>query len=79
MTQSSTKIIRRLAGPQATIFNDKLSDGTRSYKIWGWHLPHYQRAKTELELAGFKVELKLHNGYSFRAARKYQQPRLWVI
>lgn len=79
MAQSSTKIIRRLAGPQATIFNDKLADGTRSYKIWGWDLAHYQLAKTELEQFGFKVELRLHNGYNFWTARKYQQPRLWVI
>jgi len=78
MISLSTKIIRKLAGPDATIFNDRLVDGRRSYKVWGWNMFDYDTALTELEAAGLKVKLVLHRGYSGRGMRRYTQPRLHV-
>jgi len=78
MVLESTKIIRKLAGPMPIIFNDRLVDGTRSYKIWGWDLPDYNRALQALKSAGFTTKLVFYEGYSQRGRRQYIQPRIHV-
>ena len=78
MVLESTKIIRKLAGPMPIIFNDRLVDGTRSYKIWGWDLPDYNRALQALKSAGFTAKLVFFEGYSVRKRRGYIQPRIHV-
>jgi len=75
----SSKIIRKLAGPMLTIFNDRLVDGTRSYKVWGWDLPDYNRALQALKSAGFTTKLVLFERYSERKQHRYVQARLHVI
>ena len=37
------------------VFNDKLVDGTRSLKVWGWKLDDYTLAQKLLEDAGCRV------------------------
>jgi len=74
----STKVIRRLAGKNATIFNDQLVDGRRSYKIWGWTLLDYEVAASELRSKNFVVDVVMVYGYSSRAKKQYAQPRLHV-
>lgn len=78
MILESTKIIRKLAGPRAVIFNDKLVDGTRSYKVWRWGLADYNNALQVLKSSGFSAKLVLFEGYSQHGGRKYIQPRIHV-
>lgn len=79
MVLESSKIIRKLAGPLATIFNDRLVDGTRSYKVWGWDVPDYAKALHALKSSGFSAKLVLFKGYSERRRRQYIQPRIHVL
>ena len=79
MVLESSKIIRKLAGPLATIFNDRLVDGTRSYKVWGWDVPDYAKALHTLKSSGFSAKLVLFEGYSKRGRRQYIQPRIHVL
>jgi len=78
MILESTKIIRKLAGPDLVIFNDRLVDSTRSYKVWGWKDSDYENAVLALKDAGFDAELITYNGYSARSNRYYIQPRIYV-
>lgn len=78
MVLESTKLIRKLAGPNLVIFNDRLIDGTRSYKVWGWGESDYEHAVLALKDAGFDAELITYNGYSARSNRYYFQPRIYV-
>lgn len=57
MATETTRIARELAGPRATIFNDKMVDGRRSLKVWGWKPHDYRECQRLLEAAGHKVEL----------------------
>lgn len=72
---TATGILRKLAGKDATIFNDKLKNGTRSYKVEFfdinkyWTDTDYLKAADELQAAGFdakvvtvqgSVQLRLH-------------------
>jgi hypothetical protein len=53
-TQMATKamqIVRKLAGPPPTIFNDKLKGGGRSIKVWRWQEEDYAPIKAALEAA----------------------------
>lgn len=74
----TTRIARELAGPRATIFNDRMVDGRRSLKVWGWKLHDYRECQRLLEAAGHKVEMIERNAPQtyFRAAGK--QIRLHV-
>ena len=78
MILESTKDIRKLAGPIPVIFNDRLVDGTRSYKVWGWDIPDYNNALQALKYSGFSAKLVLFEGYSQRGHRQYIQPRIHV-
>lgn len=78
MVLESTKLIRKLAGPSPVIFNDRLVDGTRSYKVWGWNDSDYENAVSALKSAGFDAELITYNGYSARRKRYYFQYRIYV-
>jgi len=78
MILESTKIIRKLAGPYLVIFNDRLIDGTRSYKVWGWKESDYENAVLALKSAEFDAELITYNGYCARSKRYYSQPRIYV-
>lgn len=77
-TTQTMKIVRKLAGKEATIFNDKLVDGTRSVKVWGWGHGDYVKAQKELERAGLKARLMRFDKYSARAGADYTQTRLHV-
>ena len=61
-------------GRGTMMFNDKLADGRRSLKVWGWSDSDYHKAKQLLEQEGCAVEMvttrKVDLGY-----RTYQ-PRI---
>ena len=59
-------------------FNDKLKDGTRSLKVFGWTEEDYADAAVLLRVMGCEVELVQFAGYSFRGGRNYTQTRLHV-
>jgi hypothetical protein len=63
MVSKSTQIIRKLAGDKATIFNDKLADGRRSYKVWGWDYLDYEKAWAYLVQGGIKSEVVYARAY----------------
>ena len=45
------------AGRGWGMFNDKMADGRRSLKVWGWDDSDYRKAKLLLEREGCKVEM----------------------
>jgi len=54
---ASTKtrtVIDELLTKGQFVFNDRLRDGRRSLKVWGWDNDTYTRAKDMLEAAGCK-------------------------
>jgi hypothetical protein len=80
----ASRALRNMAGDHPLIFNDRLVDGTRSYKVTGWHKPRYTKAKQQLEKLGYTVEVK-RVGYIHRwgstlssAAANNDQYRLHV-
>ena len=79
MISTSTKIMRELAGKNATVFNDKMADGRRSYKVWGWKYLDYEKAWAHLLKAGIKSEVVVARAYySARGARAVQNTRIHV-
>ena len=54
------------AGYGSTMFNDKLVDGRRSLKVWGWRHERYMYAKRLLENMGCKVEVVVTDAGSTR-------------
>lgn len=52
-----TKTLRGMFGKDVVIFNDRLLDGTRSVKIWGWSLGAAKHAEQRLKKQGLAVKL----------------------
>lgn len=50
------KVINK-TGKGTFVFNDKLQDGRRSLKVWGWSEAQYLKAKRKLEKKGCIVDL----------------------
>lgn len=59
-------------------FNDKLKDGRRSLKVFGWTDEDYENAAKLLRVMGCEVVVVDFDSYSFRAGRNYVQTRLHV-
>ena len=52
-TSTKTRtVIKPLLTKGQFVFNDRLRDGRRSLKVWGWDKDTYARAKDMLEAAG---------------------------
>lgn len=49
--------IRTLTGKGSVIFNDKLVDGRRSLKVWGWIYAEYAEAADILRKQGHEVTM----------------------
>ena len=72
---NAVKVVRALAyaGGRTTVFNDRLRDGTRSIKVWGWQQEDYKSALRTLQNVGLRGRIvRVNNGYS------RNQYRLWV-
>lgn len=66
-----TKTLRVLFGNRVSIFNDKLKDGTRSVKVWGWSYNAAKLAEQHLKEQGCAVTIV----YTARGAyRLYIKP-----
>jgi len=82
MTTKTRIVARALSnatGRGHMIFNDKLADGTRSLKVWGWTLAEYKAAKELLAGMGCKATLVEQDKYSTRAGRFFTMRRLHVV
>jgi len=82
--KTASRALRNMTLGRPRIYNDRLVDGTRSYKVVGWHKHMYNKAKQQLEKLGYTVEIK-HVGYIHRwgsklssAVSNYDQYRLHV-
>lgn len=47
----------RKVGRGSTIFNDRLKDGRRSLKVWGWSRAHYESFQQLLKAQGLNSEI----------------------
>ncbi len=59
-------------------FNDKLKDGRRSLKVFGWDYNDYKSAEMVLKVMGCEVEFVAFRGYNTRGGSNYTQYRLHV-
>ena len=56
-TRATAQALSKSTGRGHIIFNDRLADGRRSLKVWGWQYSDYKVAKAMLEVFGCKVEM----------------------
>lgn len=77
-TQAVARVLSASLGRGHTIFNDRLVDGTRSLKVWGWRKEDYEQAQRMLDLWGCTVRLVQRVKYSARGGRDYTMTRLHV-
>ena len=77
LTTKVAQVVKETSGKGTTIFNDKLQDGTRSLKVWGWTRGEYFQAKQLLEQAGCTADIVEFMTRSWRARNK--QIRLHVV
>jgi hypothetical protein len=79
LTRRVANVVCKETGRGHMIFNDKLSDGTRSLKVWGWDDLDYMTAVMMFEQLGFKAELvKTRMFYDTRAGRSRRNTRIHV-
>lgn len=77
-TRATARALSTSIGRGWMIFNDRLADGTRSLKVWGWQDTDYKTAKAMLELWGCKATLVEKVKYDPRGGRNYTMRRLHV-
>jgi hypothetical protein len=79
LTRRVAKLVCKETGRGHMIFNDKLADGTRSLKVWGWDDLDYMQAFMLLEKFGFKPKLvKTPVKYDVRSGRMRRSTRIHV-
>lgn len=65
-TRVARSIIHK-TGRGSVIFNDRLADGKRSLKVWGWDMGEYMKAKRMLEKQGCVANIiKKHTSRTWR-------------
>ena len=57
MTRTKTGRVARELSKDGFIFNDRLRDGRRSLKVWGWSERQYLLAKEKLEALDCTVKV----------------------
>lgn len=77
-TRATAQALSKSTGRGHIIFNDRLADGRRSLKVWGWQYSDYKVAKAMLEVFGCKVEMVEKEKYSARGGCDYTMRRLYV-
>lgn len=79
LTRRVANLVCKETGRGHMIFNDKLADGTRSLKVWGWDDLDYMTALMMIEKFGFKAELvKTRFYYDTRSGRTRRSTRLHI-
>lgn len=77
-TRLAARMIIETTGKGHTIFNDKMSDGRRSLKVWGWSREEYVQAKALLEQMGCKVQHESNCTFNSRGGQWITVNRLHV-
>ena len=67
-----------MTGRGFLVFNDRLVDGRRSLKVWGWTDKDYETARELLTRAKCQVTVVEFDAYSPRTGGRYTQRRLHV-
>lgn len=73
MTTLTTQVARKImkkSGKGSVLFNDKLSTGGRSLKVWGWSEAQYLKAKRKLEKKGCEVQLVKFSSYHYSGRKQ---------
>lgn len=65
-TREVARLVSNATGRGHSIFNDKMVDGTRSLKVWGWRKEDYEQAARMLDLLGCKVKMVVTPYYKDR-------------
>ena len=78
MTKTGTiaRAVMTMNNSGLLMFNDRLRDGRRSLKVWGWTARDYETARELLTRAGCQVQVVEFDGYSRGMAKR--QIRLHV-
>jgi hypothetical protein len=82
LTTKVAQVVKAMTGKGTVIFNDPLSNGGRSLKVWGWTQMEYGRAQAMLSEAGCKAEIvvKKRRGQSWTGKPiVYNLMRLHVV
>jgi hypothetical protein len=77
-TMAVAKVVCGANGRGHMIFNDKLVDGTRSLKVWGWCKEDYEQAQRMLDLLGCDAKVVQFTKYFARANTTKTVTRLHV-
>lgn len=72
-TMEVAKEVQKRTGKGETIWNDRLVDGRRSLKVWGWGKEEYALAEELLKQRGCKVF-----SHIFQSPRRRSMRRLHV-
>jgi hypothetical protein len=78
-TRKVAQVLSKATGRGHMIFNDKLANGTRSLKVWGWTINDYTAAQELLRGMGCRVELVEQEKYDARGGRFFTMRRLHVV
>lgn len=57
LTAKVAQVVKATTGKGTKVFNDRLGDGARSLKVWGWDRGEYFQVKQMLEQAGCEAHL----------------------
>ena len=68
MITKTRQAVNLVGGKGRYAFNDRLLDGRRSFKVYGWRYADYKKAADILILAGCKVQIK-RGGFSMSECR----------
>lgn len=75
LTAKVAQVVKATTGKGTKIFNDRLEDGARSLKVWGWDRGEYFQVKQMLEMAGCRAEIVEFVTRSFK--RKQIRLHVW--
>lgn len=75
-TAQIARAVTAMTGRGFLMFNDRLVDGRRSLKVWGWTFKDYEMARELLTRAKCQVQVVEFDGYSRGMVRR--QIRLHV-
>jgi hypothetical protein len=77
-TGAIARAVIAMTGRGHMVFNDRLKDGRRSLKVWGWTNKDYETARELLTRAGCQVWVGDFEAYSARTGGRYTQRRLHI-
>jgi hypothetical protein len=78
MTRAIVNAVKLIRQRGSVVFNDKLKDGRRSVKVWGWSSEDYEYCAETLRHAGLTVKVKSFNQMRSYNSTGYTQYRLIV-